>query len=770
MVIFVGGTKKLAAIFLALAAALLLSGCTFVGDMDGGPMADSDKLGFETASFPAYNNAEDMICKELEGPHPCYAMFCENSTYWALELLGMSSWFDTTLVDGECTFEETNLTEYNEKLKDAGDNYTARAFMVGFGPSFTSTDNVNRYCNYSLQLATKWMKGAEGSPPAVPNTDRAECWLERNTLPVYIYYTDGKEINNVRTSEIAAAFNNGGVGNSGEVGPALITTELNLDSSDPDFQQKAASVKDQIIALDNCDKCLTVLAVKSGDTEALKEIFGDPLCYIGGTCTELYNKTDIIGFGFLANEYPSCNLNDIIGENFRFSRTILQNYSKPSIWLYAGASIGNNSYNNCSWDAGKVHDFYKNIFAITPSFPSAGVMGVSFYEATDGTGPFNCTDGAACDYGLFYTNGSQKHPEMNSWATFCQDFATQDARPKLLFSKNGRGAVCDTLQPDQLATTLEIAINTDLALNYDELVPADKVPDMGCGEICPSDSEMPNPDIYDNAVTSTGGSYTFTYEHCTDYPVIDEMADSADISAIYMRAIFEEESAFDPFAVSCSPSACNTYDLNASEICLAAGYGADCAHANGDPGLHDCPAGQHECAFGIGQCITLPGQYYADNGITIPSNIQNCGGADYDPFDPTDGACCGINVFSTNLQDARAFFTDNWAQLAAQDDGGVCEGGITAEERPWAEYYLASVYYAVGYGNVNPTYGIQAFRDQRDYVSDGSGGMILDACSNEQHYIKYLQAKDNDFKYSKVPMSEYLSAVSVCGSDCPGAE
>ncbi|VVC01442.1 Uncharacterised protein [uncultured archaeon] len=738
------------ALWLPLASVLLLLlfGCTYVGNPYGGGINASDLLNTTQSSLPAYNSGSDMICNELNDTQPCYLMVCQNSTYWLADLLGLNSWFDTTLEDGECRFDKVNLTEYQELANDSADNSTIRVFMMGFGPSFTSTDKANTYCNYSLQLATKWMKGGAGAPPPVPDTRRAICWLQRNTLPVYMYYTGGQDIDPAQTLKIAEAFD----GN--DTGPALLTTEINLDSSKPADVQ---AVREQIRALDECDGCLTVLAVRAGDESALQQILGSPPSYY----SDLYDKVDVVGFGFLANDYPTCNLDEIIGQNYRFSRLILQNYSKPSIWLYAGISEGNNSNGICRFGPEQVHDFYKNIYALTPSFPSAGIIGVSFYEASDNSGPLNCTIGAGCQYGIFYANGSQKHPEINSWASYCNPFASQSFRSPLLFSRNGRGAVCDTLASDEIMSSIENAVNSPRVLSYGNLTPQvspDPNLDFSCGEICPSESEMPRPEIYDNLAK------TFASGHCQLYPQIEELADDNDVSAIYMRAIFEEESAFDPFAVSCSKTSncANPSHLNASKICEMAGHASNCAHVPGaywgDSAVHsECPSGWWPCAFGISQCISLPG----DSAYNT-----KCGGSDstYDPFDPAEGACCGTKLFSQNLIDARSFINTNWAELADEGDGGPCDGGITSEERPWAEYFLASTYYGIGAGQ--PLLAISKFTAQRDNVSTGGD------CTGKANYAEYLRnitaTASIDYGYAAVPMSTYISAVDVCGSDCPG--
>jgi len=61
------------------------------------------------------------------------------------------------------------------------------------------------------------------------------------------------------------------------------------------------------------------------------------------------------------NDYPYCDMDRVVSENIEFSRYILQNYSKPSIWLYVGASEGG----PCNWKAKDIQDFYSKLLERT---------------------------------------------------------------------------------------------------------------------------------------------------------------------------------------------------------------------------------------------------------------------------------------------------------------------------------------------------------------------------------------------------------------------
>jgi len=287
------------------------------------------------------------------------------------------------------------------------------------------------------------------------------------------------------------------------------------------------------------------------------------------------------------------------------------------------------------------------------------------------------------------------------------------------------------------------------------VMPMQKIPNLGCGEACPAETAMPS--VYD----STG--HGFSTAHCENYSIIDERADDADISATYMRAEFEQESGFDPLAVSnisSGSTACNIDNLPIEKICEYAGIAPA-----------DCPAFNKEgkpCAFGLAQCIEYPGQYYVKKGKAIPDEIKSCGGTSYNPFDPGMSACCGVNKFSLYLREesdsTEKWVNSNWAQLSK------CPGGMKTEEKGWAAYYLASNRY---FGMQSATPGLLSdFVSQRDTNGDCCTGNSGSNTPCYQHYIAYLRSKTVQpapgMNYGAQVMSRYSSAVSACGSDCPG--
>ena len=720
--------RKIPAFALILIGFIFFSGCV-LRDASGNLIADNDTLKSKDVTIGL---SADRVCNETGGLS-CKCMFCENRTSWVASLLPfLAPFFDSTLNHGECNLEDCNAELFLSKVSPSGYHYSynvrPRFFMFGAGPNFISNDRANLYCKYTLQLATKWI-GTYNEPPKLPSENRAGCWLERDTIPLYIYNTWGTAINPQRTLEIALMFN------SNQTGPVMLTTELGLNSSNA---TQVALVKEQILALDRCTDCITVLAAQSGDNNALEEILNDNQAYPDHNYRTIGEMVDVVGFGFRANDYPTCNINRIIYSNLDFSRVVLENYSKPTIWLYAGISEGMNVNGTCTFTPANAHNFYQSIFGHSQAFASSGVIGVSFYEFVDGTGPLPCNGIQGCEFGLVKSDGMQKHPQINSWSSLCQFYGSSGSRPPIIYSKNGKGSGCDFSIDAKMYTMLSSELNSQMGLNYTTVVPMDRQEKLSCGEACVSYLPLSKPEIYDEIPAY------FPSSKCGVYPEIEDMADDADISAIYFRALLYQESSFNVTSVSCvniTSTSCNTPGYTMAEICLMSGLPSNCNS--------ECPPNTKPCAFGLAQCIDLPGD-------TALSAL--CGGSSsYNPFNATHSICCGINELKKHLATSKNFLDNNWQVLSA------CSEGMRTEDYGWAQYYLAANRY---YGG--PSFGnISSFVSQRDAAGP---------CTGEQNYIRYLR---NNFTHQSIPglrdseygakqLSTYLKAIDACDSDCPG--
>ena len=746
--------------FLACFFALALSGCS-----DLMQVQSEDLMGTSDMTPQYEQDPDNYICKGVASSLPCYCVFCNKESDWPSWLQYLSNFFDATLREGECAVQECSRFTYDDTLS-SDDNMFIRTVSVGQGPSFTSTDVGNAFCANSLQIASKWLIG-KNAPPEVPSSVRATCWLDRNILPIYMYYTEGKHIDGAKSAEIAGEFDG--------KGPVLLTTEVWLDSS---INSRVRSVKEQIKAYDTCQKCLTVLAVNLSDKDALIKILDDPTYYTNpfdpsAPPKRLSQMVDVVGFGFRANDYESCKSEKVIGDAFAFSRYILTQYSKPTIWLYAGASEGKNVDGTCEWSTAEVRNFYQNLFALTQGMASSGILGFSLYELNDRTGPLPCNGVQGCDFGVFRYDGTQKNPAINTWSTLCRYFSDNpdilgdektQYRSPLVFSRNGQGGQCDFVQNTKLFNKLSSEVNPDPAFfETDPVVPdTTSIPEIRCGETCVADHPVPDSGLYDGEPTDP-----FNPFHCHDLSVpgslsmiIEETADDLDISSNYYRALVEElNDGYSDILIKCVPQenvSCNPENWDMTAICQGVN----------DPSYpcfsyFTCTTDPpyKPCLFGFSQTKDYPGKRYP-----IPSNlmpeIRDCGGADYNPFNPSMSVCNGLKKFERYLLEASAFLETNWEEL------GRCDSDFTEDDRPWAAYFLATYLYnneSMGDASVNyaPTATlppisewISAFRDKNGQCTGG----------DDNNYIHYVRYRFSNFP-SRV-MSRYFSALHFCDSNC----
>jgi len=706
--------------------AFLLFGCINV--------SDSQKLTKPSTEIKIFEDVQDD-CADIGGPTPCTCLVCQNKT-------STPPWFsifrlpvDTSLKGGNCSFAPCNGTIFAD-LVTSTDNVFAQRFLLGQGASFFEFREANKYCNNSLSLAIKWMVGDRNSPPRTPSSSRAACLLERNVIPLYIYYTNGSNINSQAARDIGDALR--------DAGPAIVTPEINFNSSDPFAVSKVKSQIHEYKAA--CPNCLIALSPKDMDMEAVEKFRSD---------ANVWGKIDIIGQGIILNKEPNgtCDVEALIGKRMAFAKNVLNKYHKPTIWLYVGISNGTQDINKsagCTFTNKTVAKAYEYIMGIMQPLISTGVIGYSPYTYLDGTAPLDCT-GDACNFGLMNSNGDKKEPQFSSWFSHCQYYTQEGVPSYVSYSTNGLGNRCSYADNYKMFTRLiseagDAYEPPDLNLQEAEVK-------IGCDSCISYNTSLPG---------NFGSRISVDEDFCTQYPLLDAVPDRFDVSPLLMRAIFAQESSFDACSISYVPpdtTACNNIGLTAENL---AQYATDagcpppssqmCVKINrphaGDPS-GDCTAcGSSEatstlckpCAFGIAQCIELPGREYAAGAL--PPVLSQCGGENYNPFNPQESACCGSTKMYEFIKVARGIIS-NHAQLR------------TAADREWYEAYLALMSYHGGsartISNVTYYYG---------------GGSADDSCyqSHKDTLIAYLFSCVDG--YPKEVLGKYQGFVNACNTDC----
>lgn len=671
-------------------------------------------------------------CEGIGGPTPCTCLVCQNRS------VPFYSFTDMSLKGGSCSFVPCNSSIFAGLIDNGEDNKFPSRFLLGQGASFSEFKRANQYCNNSLSLSVKWMVGSNGEPPKTPATQRAECFLDRNVIPLYIYYTNSSAIRQNVATEIGAAL-------GAADGPAIVTTEINFNSSDPAIRSE---VKAQILAYKAaCPKCLVALSPKDMDWQGVQLFLSD---------ASVKDSIDLVGQGIMLNENTSglCDVEGLIGKRMEFSRRILKEYNKPTIWLYVGIAPGTQDMEGnegCSWNNNDVAKAYEYMMGIIQPIASSGVIGYSPYLFSDATAPLPCK-GNACNFGIAHANFSAKEPQFSSWFSNCQ-FYSQGNPSYVSFSTNGQGYQCTFGDNYKMFSKLVSEAGNAYSPQPLGLQPVDSK--VSCEACVSYNSSLPR---------NFGSASSQPREYCESYPQADIVPDRFDVPALLMRAIFSQESSFDACAVSFVPpsGACNPSGIELSSLGQYAGEASctlpaqQCVKTNPNPNANDqssnCVACGSSgasatpckpCAYGLAQCIEYPGQLYVSNRQEIPQALIQCGGETYNPFKPEDSACCGATKLYENLQNAR-HIVSLYPQLR------------TSEQKDWYTAYLALMSY---HGGIP--------RTSQAVATYFAGGRQGDTCYASHHdtLVAYLSSCVD--YYPVEVLGKYQGLVNACGSaDC----
>jgi len=431
----------------------------------------------------------------------CQYMKCENKNLHGTiyELFHPRTPSEFSMKGGKCSFEPVNfstrkqidtffaeLTNVRTTTKTNPDGKKeitsitlnqrdfAFEFMLGAGPSFSSYENANKYCNGRMNLAVTWLVAKTGQTyPDPPPNQLTGCYPEHSVIPLFILKKeDGKlaQKDIDKTVEIAKALANT---NANQVGPVMITTETDFNSEDP---AQVDFVKKQINAVkDNCLNCLVVFAPKYRDYKAIEDILGPP-----DAKTPIGENRDgnvLLGQGIFANNLDqgllkSASSSEIarqliapLKSRESVSKYVLANYGMPTIITYLGAKPGIVKYlepgkyakflieqekrkadgktpnqleqaeadyraNDANalgqeWTDVDVQKFYEEMYTKIPFLMQSGVVGFAIAQyddadfsqlgLTDENIICNAPTGETCDFGV--TNGASAAPAVGTGTT-----------------------------------------------------------------------------------------------------------------------------------------------------------------------------------------------------------------------------------------------------------------------------------------------------------------------------------------------------------------
>ncbi len=625
----------------------------------------------------------------------CTCMICQNKTAYLWSL-----W--TSLAGGECFFQhpcdESEFQKYNNGTYGA--DFGSRNFMYGAGPSFFDFGESNKYCHGRQTMAVHWLIGNKYKKYDMPDAERAMCMLQHETIPVYVLYSGGQNIDRGRSYEIgeelgwraATALTTGRIRN---VGPVIVTTEINYDIDDAD------QVAEQIYQLNaGCGNvppdtinCFVAVAPKMGDKDALDAVMNR----LGAD----KEYVQMLAFG-IDSHYSngSCNPNTVARTGEDFAAYGLYEYGLPSVVPYVMFDQGVvDPITGCVWSEEAVQIGYQHFF---PSgsviLRDAGVIGVapySFNSSQWGGDPLGCND---CDI-------ASNLGRLESWYGGCQRFAKIDeSRPGGGFPvvfPNESGGDCNYITQTDYFGTLWRDSGANVDILTSPVTPLEELENITWRCDACIVNNVSTIWKYYPVMEWWYGRGELREEICTAYPEIDYYASRFNVDPMLSRGYAFRESSFDhcsvaPLCQEDTPSVSlerTSYNISSGEYRIvdkwcdpATGYDKGFPEMEDPDGVcwyessESVPPRYTFRGLGLYQSLMPPYTYWpaeyredgledtekalmfedarAGGAVLDPNDAKQCF-VNFNPFNITHAACLGNLKISKDLKSGNEWVKEN---------------------------------------------------------------------------------------------------------------
>ncbi len=737
-------------IFIFVFSLLLLGGCTSF--LDG-------SANYFTATDEG-DAIKDVVSLELSPSKcylgECYCFLCEDMSdvSWPLDLF-----IDSALLYGDCSFSPCTEDTFTQMYFFDSGQYVL-PFLFGQGPSFLSYSDGNSYSNNSMQLAVKWLY-ANGNDYPIPVAEKAKCFLRHRVIPLYILYSKGKSISASRAAQVAQSFK--------DLGPVMITTEMNPDLSDPLI---LSEVKQQIIEMDSaCPKCLIALGLKAGDVEGAEAVLSDE---------SVSAKVDLVAYGLNSSFSKKCTGRDLYINALNFSNFLLQEYNKPSIWAYVLLEEG--EYGECEWTAGEIQETYSLVLKYIPAFVYRGVIGMapySFYYYENG--PLECKECAFFDKEFYPYN-----EKIYSWFGNVQRYYTSYGAYPVTYTNNS-ATDCSFGGNPLVYYGLAMSAGTqDSSGNY-ILEPLDYT-FFRCDACLASFSGEEFPFTLTKSAGSLpenicGNEEGIIPEQQFLMKSIEIYADMHDLDFAWVKAIIWQESNFNPCAVSAAKAdaPCNPYDIeigaikDVEDVCTFQDLSSSFqASENLYPKDPETEVEYKPCAFGLMQVIdygygwTKAHEPY----FSHPEEVLSCTD-EYNPFNPQHSICVGTAILKTYFINALEIVDNNRPGLEIDseelEDSELADEkkqeleSLEEEKRIIIAMFITSHKY---YGDWN-SHWISSFSNQKDQKSTKEKTCGEGKCCGNKDFLNYVgnclqNSQGEEYYYGNQVMAKYKKIREEC--------
>lgn len=790
----------------ALLIVFILGGC--IQNMSGPNQYIS---GYNITQRAIYDPALIEECKLGQ----CICFSCENrSSFFG---------FRKSLVGGNCTFITNCTSDEFQKLANLSDNDYVNMgpwpFMVGQGYSFSDFGDANPWCGNRLDMAVHWLVGNANTTYPSADADRAMCMLGNEIIPVYVLYSGSQNVDYEQAYQIADSLARGGP-SGGTVGPFIITTEIDFNSSEEVINNVTKQI-DKINSACNNQRqgsdpkfwklnCMVALAPRMGDYESVKEILE----------TRGYkDKVDLIAFGInshyvnlSATNKKICDADDVYAQAVAFARFTLYNYSKPSIIPYIMFdAAGTDASGDCTWLESEVEDGYSTFFFPNlPALKKVGVIGAAAYDFNSSAfapaNPLGCTD---CALGA-------SEGRMRAWFASCRSYKQMsglNVGNAFIRFPNSSGSYCDSgVSGSDWASLMSGQFGDQFNRKVPELTPPNET-FFRCDACVNENATFPF-EVSKQTVVTAATNYTY----CESVPAIEYYSSRRNLDPMLVRALIIQETGgtFD----NCS-AALVSPGGKLDPSCYPKGYDYVVDPGEGATCSATKVAGSRYCAIGLMQTLIPPytywpavyypgepgsgttggsGPYYHVEGDylyqeanelaypprsgagDIPLVISECSPY-FNPFNATHSVCFGTYHLKRDLDMAKKNVSTYKNQLHI----------TTSNQERVLAYYLALNYYR-GYGNYiddwilnfdtyykyDDAYCIVQSTDPicllKETGVDPTSGKSVRACYGQKDFIKYVRECWFGVKQEPSSLGDYASAIlgmyqdltnSCASSTCP---
>lgn len=738
------GYRTMNKIYILILIALLLFGCT---DLENYYAEEGKDI---TRTEPI--DMDNLIsCDPTD--QDCICMVCENSD--SFEFTNpFNRFYSIDLREGECRFE-TDCTE--EKFLEIStpdlENFLfgqeqVRFFMLGQGSNFAEFADANRYCNNSLRLAVRWLYSIEGFEYPAPQHERAECFLEKDALPMYLLYSEGEAMDVSRAAYIASQFQ--------ESGPVILTSEFDFDPSN--FTQLNDALDQAIAMKSSCPDCLIAIApkFKYNYSEIDGEYYGynhtyDAIDYIFES-QEARDSIDLVAVGLNSHYAKNCVGSSLLWDGLAYSKYIMQQHGKPTLWAYVLFDDGQpsaapyNSLEYCEWNSDEIARTYGDLYKYIPSFVNNGVIGIAPYSLYGlGTGPLECRD---C--GMMAVDGTT-YPQHAEWFSLCQVYYTGRGVIPIVFSPSPC-ADCSFANNFNMFQLSESYYGSGPSIEqYQEKAVAPFSIFYRCnGQLM---SEVPS------EIDLSSYNYNASDDRCELYPELDIFSDIRDSDPVLTRAITWGETGLNddtegPDGDMCEASNVD-FGLNVFPECVT--------DPKGICGTQCAPTNWRKHSMGLMQVHVYPQEMwdqYGPSGETETQARWCAANSEYgfNPFNKAHNACMGTAIILQKLSVGKEWVSNNEGKLELT--ALTIEYGEDSDEyinMKNAHIIFVSSYYYSGWSTFQNQKDnwLGHFIGQKEVTAEecevGSvsgqaffdccedGELIEGPCCNEKIFINYVQ-------------------------------